>query len=425
MAEPFTSRLKHAWNAFFNRDPTADYNIGGGYSYRPDRVRFSRGNERSIVTSVYNRIALDVSAINIQHVQLDENDRFTSIVNSGLNNCLSLEANIDQTGRAFIQDVVMSMFDEGCVAIVPVDTTSDPNDGSYDIITMRTGKIVEWYPRHVKVRLYNDQTGRKEDVTLSKNFVAIVENPLYAVINEPNSTMQRLIRKLNLLDAIDEQSGSGKLDLIIQLPYIVKSEARRQQANQRREEIERQLTGSKYGIAYTDGTERITQLNRPVENNLMKQIEFLTSMLYSQLGMTQAVMDGTADEKTMLNYYDRSIEPIVSAIADEMKRKFLTKTARSQKKSIKYFRDPFNLVPVADLAEIADKFTRNEIMTSNEIRQVIGMKPSDDPKADELRNSNISQSKEEIANVNANVNADNKDSTDDKKNNEEVENQNG
>lgn len=388
------SRLKHAWNAFFsNRDPTSSYrDVGMGYSYRPDRVRLTRGNERSIVTSVYNRIALDASAIDIIHARLDDNDRFTSIIDSGLNNCLTVEANIDQTGRSFFQDVVMSMLDEGCVAIVPVDTTTDPTiSGSYDVNTMRTGKILEWYPSHVKVKVYNEKTGKKDDIILPKSMVAIIENPLYAVINEPNSTMQRLIRKLNLLDVIDEQSGSGKLDLIIQLPYVIKTEARRQQAEQRRKDIEMQLSGSKYGIAYTDGTERITQLNRSVENNLMKQIEYLTNMLYSQLGITQTILDGTADDKTMLNYYNRTIEPIVSAIVDEMKRKFLTKTARSQKQSILFFRDPFKLVPVSELAEIADKFTRNEIMSSNEIRQIVGMKPSDDPKADELRNKNLSE----------------------------------
>ena len=392
----FMDRIQRGWNAFRNRDPTTEYSDTGlGYAYRPDRVRFTRGNERSIVTSVYNRIALDVAAINIQHVQLDDNNRFTSVVESGLNSCLNLEANIDQTGRAFVQDIVMSMFDEGCVAVVPVDTTQDPEiTDSYDILSMRTGKILEWKPRHVKVRVYNDRTGMKEDLLLPKKQVAIIENPLYAVINEPNSTMQRLIRKLCLLDAVDEQSSSGKLDLIIQLPYVVKTEARRQQANDRRKQIEEQLTGSKYGIAYTDGTERITQLNRPVENNLMKQIEYLTSMLYSQLGITQAILDGTADDKTMLNYYSRTIEPIISAIVDEMKRKFLTKTARSQKKSIMFFRDPFKLVPVNDIAEIADKFTRNEILSSNEVRQIIGIKPSKDPKADELRNKNLSEPKE-------------------------------
>lgn len=394
MDESIASRLKHAWNAFLNRDPTKYKDLGGSYSYRPDRPRFSRGNEKSIVTSVYNRIALDVSSINIQHVQLDENNRFTETVDSNLNACLSLEANVDQTGRAFIQDVVMSMFDEGVVAIVPIETDRDPDNGSFEIYSMRTGKILEWFPRHVRVRVYNDRTGRKEDIIMAKDTVAIIENPLYAVINEPNSTMQRLIRKLNLLDIIDEQSSSGKLDLIIQLPYVIKTEARRQQAELRRKDIENQLSGSKYGIAYTDGTERITQLNRPVENNLMKQIEYLTNLLYSQLGLTQAIMDGSADDKTMLNYYNRTIEPIVSAIVDEMKRKFLTKTARSQRKSILFFRDPFKLVPVADLAEIADKFTRNEIMTSNEIRQIVGMKPSNDPRADELRNKNLSEPSE-------------------------------
>ena len=385
--------LQHAWSAFRNKDPAIRYgDIGPGYGYRPDRVRFTRGNERSIVTSVYNRITLDASAINIYHARLDDNNRFTEIIESGLNTCLTLEANIDQTARAFFQDAVMSMLDEGCVALVPVDTTLDPNvTGSYDIQSMRTAQILEWYPERVRLRLYNERIGRKEDITLPKNMVAIIENPLYSVMNEPNSTMQRLIRKLNLLDVIDEQSGSGKLDLIIQLPYVIKTDARRRQAEERRKEIENQLTGSKYGIAYTDGTERITQLNRAVDNNLMTQIEYLTSMLYSQLGITQSILDGSADDKTMLNYYNRTIEPIISAIVDEMKRKFLTKTARSQKQSILFFRDPFKLVPVADISEIADKFTRNEIMTSNEIRQIVGMKPSDDPKADELRNSNISE----------------------------------
>lgn len=387
------SRLKHAWNAFMNRDPTeVDYDIGPAYYYRPDRPRLTRGNERSIVTAVYNRIALDVSDIDIRHVRLDKNGRYIEDIDSGLNNCLTVEANIDQTGKAFIQDVVMSMLDEGCVAIVPVDTTINPKvTGSYDINSMRTGKIVQWYPQHVKVRLYNDQNGRKEEVTLPKSMVAIVENPLYAVMNEPNSTLQRLIRKLNLLDYVDEQTGAGKLDLIIQLPYVIKSNARRQQAEDRRADIERQLKDSKYGIAYTDGTERITQLNRPVENNLMKQIEYLTSMLYSQLGINQAVLDGTADEKTMLNYTNRSIGPIISAIVDEMKRKFLTKTARSQMQSIRYFKDPFKLVPVNEIAEISDKLTRNEIASSNEIRQIIGWKPSQDPAADELRNKNLNQ----------------------------------
>lgn len=395
MPETFVSRFKRSWNVFLGRDHTMYYrDVGASYSYRPDRPRFSRGNEKSIVTSVYNRIAMDVASVGIQHVRLDDNDRFTEVINSGLNNCLNLEANIDQSGRAFIQDVVMSMFDEGCVAIVPVDTDRDPETGSFEINTLRTGKILEWYPRHVRVRVYNDRTGQKEDLTLSKETVAIIENPLFAVMNEPNSTMQRLIRKLNLLDVVDEQSSSGKLDLIIQLPYVIKTDTRRAQAEQRRADIERQLSGSKYGIAYTDGTERITQLNRPIENNLMKQIEYLTAMVYSQLGITQAVLDGSADEKTMLNYDNRTVEPIVSAIVDALKRTFLTKTARSQKQSIMFFRDPFRLVPVTDLAEIADKFTRNEIMTSNEIRQIVGMKPSKDPKADELRNKNLNESSE-------------------------------
>lgn len=388
----FGSWLKHKWNAFLDRNPYSyRADVGPGYTYRLDRPRMSRGNERSIITSVFNRVALDVAAINIKHVRLDENRRYTETIDSSLNYCFDVEANVDQTGRAFFQDVVVSMMDEGVVAIVPVDTDIDPAiTDSWKIETLRTGKILEWYPKHVKVRLYNDHEGRKEDVLLPKSMVAIIENPLYAVINEPNSTLQRLIRKLNLLDVVDEQSSSGKLDLIIQLPYVIKTEARRQQAENRRKDIEQQLSGSKYGIAYTDGTERITQLNRSVENNLMKQVEYLTSMLYSQLGITQSILDGSADEKTMLNYYNRTIEPIVAAIVDEMKRKFLTKTARSQKQSIMFFRDPFKLVPVNELAEIADKFTRNEIMTSNEIRQIIGMRPSSDPNADELRNKNLS-----------------------------------
>lgn len=392
MEMSFGSRLKHAWNAFTGNVQMNYRDLGMSHSYRADRPRMSRGNERSIVTSVYNRIALDVAALNVQHVRLDENGRFLSVIDDGLNNCLTLEANVDQTARSFVQDVVISMFDEGSVAIVPVDTTTDPNvSGSYDIQSLRVGQILDWYPQHIRARVYNEQTGRKEDIVVPKSAVAIIENPLYAVINEPNSTMQRLIRKLNLLDVIDEQSGSGKLDLIIQLPYVIKTEARRQQAENRRKDIENQLSGSKYGIAYTDGTEHITQLNRSVNNNLMSQIEYLTSMLYSQLGITQSILDGTADEKTMLNYNNRTIEPIISAIVDEMKRKFLTKTARSQHQSISFFRDPFKLVPVNDIAEIADKFTRNEIMTSNEIRQVVGMKPSEDPRADELRNKNLSE----------------------------------
>ena len=392
-------RLQHAWNAFVYNDNsyTNPQNLGGFSTFKPDRVHFSRGVEKSIVTSVYNRLALDVASLVIKHVRLDENGRYMEEVNSGLQNCLNVEANIDQTGRAFLQDVVMSMLDEGCVAIVPVDTTVNPAvSGSYEINTMRTGKILEWYPAHVRIRVYNDKKGIHEELTLPKSSVAIIENPLYAVINEPNSTMQRLIRKLNLLDVVDEQTSSGKLDLIIQLPYVIKSEARKRQAEERRKDIEMQLSGSKYGIAYTDGTERITQLNRPAENNLMKQVEYLTSMLYSQLGLTQSIMDGSADEKTMLNYYNRTIEPIIAAIVDEMKRKFLTKTARSQRQTVMYFRDPFKLVPVNEIAEIADKFTRNEIMTSNEIRQVVGMMPSKDPGADELRNKNLKQSGEEI-----------------------------
>ena len=390
----FLDRLQHGWNAFVkNRDPTPSYAYyGDSYFYRPDRPRFTRGNERTITTSVYNRIALDVASIDVKHCRIDGNGRFKSEITSGLNTCLNLEANLDQTGRAFRQDIVMSMLDEGCVAIVPVETTIDPKvSESYDISSMRVGKILEWYPAHVKVRVYNEKIGKKEDIVVPKKTVGIIENPLFAVINEPNSTMQRLIRKLALLDQIDEQSGSGKLDLIIQLPYVIKTEARRNQAEDRRKDIERQLSGSKYGIAYTDGTERITQLNRPVENNLMKQIEYLTSMLYSQLGITQTILDGTADDKTMLNYYSRTVEPIISAIVDEMKRKFLSKTARTQGQTILFFRNPFKLVPVNDIAEIADKFSRNEIMTSNEIRQVIGMMPSDDPKADQLVNSNIRQ----------------------------------
>lgn len=392
----FSSRLKHAWTVFMNRDPTADYrDTGPGYSTRPDRTRLTRGNERSIVTSIYNRIAIDVAAINVNHCRIDENDRFVENISSSLNTCLNLEANIDQTGRAFMQDVVMSLLDEGCVAIVPVETTIDPAvSSSYDILSMRTGKILEWKPKHIRVRVYNEQSGQREDITVPKKNVAIIENPLYAVMNEPNSTMQRLIRKLNLLDAVDEQSGSGKLDMIIQLPYVIKSEARRKQADKRIKDIEDQLKGP-YGIAYTDGTEKIVQLNRPIENNLMKQIEYLTNMLYSQLGITQTVLDGTADEQTMLNYHSRTIEPIISAIVDEMKRKFLTKTARSQRQTIKFFRDPFRLVPIGNIAEIADKFTRNEVLTSNEIRQIVGMKPSDDPKADRLVNSNLNQPEEQ------------------------------
>ena len=393
-----TDRLQHAWNAFLNKDPTKSYyGYGSASYYKPDRMRPTMGNERSMVVSVYNRIAMDVASIDIFHARLDEDGRFTEQIASGLNECLTLSANMDQTGKAFLQDVVMSMMDEGCVAIVPVETTTNPTvTGSFDISSLRTGRIKEWYPAHVKVELYNEKTGRKEDVTLPKKMVAIIENPLYAVMNEPNSTLKRLIYKLNLLDVIDEQSGSGKLDLIIQLPYVIKTPARKEQAEQRRKDIEMQLAGSKYGIAYTDGTEKITQLNRPVENNLMKQIEYLTNMLYGQLGLTPEILNGSADEKAMLNYYNRTVEPIISAIVDEMKRKFLTKTARTQGQSIVYFRNPFKLVPVAELAEISDKLTRNEIASSNEIRQIIGWKPSDEPGADELRNKNLNQSAAEL-----------------------------
>ena len=389
----FGARVKSAWNAFRNQNPYPNYGDNGSYGgsyYRPDRVRISTRNEKSIITSIFNKMALDVANIDIRHCKLDDNDRFLDYVDSKLDNCIRLEANIDQTGKAFIQDAVMSMFDEGHVAIVPVDTIGDPlNTKSYEICTMRTGRVTAWYPSSVRVELYNERKGIREEITLPKYMVAIVENPLYAVMNEPNSTLQRLIRKLNLLDTIDEQSGSGKLDLIIQLPYIVKSPARKAQAEERRKDIENQLKGSKYGIAYTDGTEKITQLNRPVENNLLKQVEYLTSMLYSQLGITEGVLDGTAEEGVMSNYYSRTIEPIISAIVDEMIRKFLTKTARSQKQTIMYFRDPFKLVPTEKMADIADKFTRNEILTSNEIRAVVGRKPSDDPRADMLINSNL------------------------------------
>lgn len=387
----FSDRLYHAWNAFLNKDPTSYYrNVGAGYSYRPDRPRLSQGNERSIVTSIFNRIALDVASLTFQHVRLDNEGRFLEVIDSGLNECLTVEANVDQSARAFIQDVVLSMLDEGCVAIVPIDTTIDPTkSGAFDIDSMRVAEILEWYPRHIRVRVYNDQTGYKEDKIVPKSMAAIIENPLYAVVNERNSTMQRLIRKLNLLDVIDEQSGSGKLDLIIQLPYTIKTDARRQQAEQRRKDIEQQLSGSKYGIAYTDGTEHITQLNRAVENNLMSQIEYLTSMVYAQLGMTTGVLDGSANESTMTNYYTRTVEVIASVIVDEMIRTFLTKTARSQKQSIMFFRDPFRLIPMSEFAEIADKLTRNEIATSNEVRQEIGWKPSKDPTADELRNKNL------------------------------------
>lgn len=389
--------LRHSWDVFRNREPTY-YNIGSSSTYRPDRTRTFIRNEQSIVTSIYTRIALDVASINIRHCRVDEDGRFKEYISSGLDNCLNLEANIDQTGRAFKQDIVESMFDEGVVAIVPVDTTMDPTKtGSYDIQTMRTGKILEWYPEHVKVQLYNQKTGHREELILHKRIVGIIENPMYSIINEPNSTMQRLIRKLTLLDRVDETTSSGKLDMIIQLPYVIKSDHRRKEAEKRKKDIEEQLKGP-YGIAYVDGTEKIIQLNRPVENNLMKQVEYLRNELYSQLGITQEVLNGTADEQTMLNYNSRTIEPIVSAITDEMTRKFLTKTARSQSQTIKFFRDPFRLVPVNNIAEIADKFTRNEVLTSNEIRGVIGFKPSDDPKADKLINSNLNQPDEKQTN---------------------------
>lgn len=402
MAETLFSRAKRAWNVFANKQDNPQeqyirrYSVYSSGGSRPDRPRFTRGNERSIVTAVYNRIALDVAAINVKHVRLDGNGRFTSVVDSDLNQCLTLAANIDQTSRAFMQDIVISLLDEGCVAIVPVDTSDSPDKtGSYSIETMRVGKVTEWFPRQVRVMLYNDQTGHHEEVLCDKENVAIVENPLYAVINEPNSTMQRLIRKMNLLDYVDEQVGSDKLNLIIQLPYAVKSDMQRDRATDRIHQIESQLRDNKYGIAYVDATEKVTQLNRSIDNDLLKQIEYLTTLLYSQLGITQSVMDGTADEKTMLNYTNRTVEPIISAIVDEMKRKFLTKTARTQGQSIIFFRDPFKLVPIDNIAEIADKFTRNEIMTPNEMRQVIGMMPSSDPQADELRNRNISESSAE------------------------------
>lgn len=393
-----SSRIKNAWNTFRNKNPAEEFKapIGVSYSYRPDRPRYTGGRDKSIITSLFTRIALDVATLDFKHVELNDDDAFIKEVDSELNNCLKVEANIDQTGRAFMQDVVMSMLDEGVVAIVPVDTTIDPNQtNSYDILSMRTGKIINWYPQHVKVRLYNENTGRHEDILLSKHDVGIVENPFYALINERNSVNQRLIRKLALIDITDERVASGKLDLVVQLPYTIKGEARRAQANERRKELEDQLANSKYGIGYIDGTEHITQLNRSVENNLLKNVEYLQSNLFSQLGMTQAILDGTADEQTMLNYYSRTIEPIANAIIDEMTRKFLTRTARSQHKAIRYFRDPFKLIPVGQIAEIADKFTRNEVLTSNEIRQKIGVKPSKDPKADQLINSNISQPAEE------------------------------
>lgn len=398
----FLDRLKHAWNAFaeYGNDPpnrNSFYypkytDLGMISTYRPDRVYFTRGQERSLVSTVYNRIAIDVAGVDIKHVKVDGDERFMSVVDSGLNDCLNFQTNKDQTARAFIQDIVMSMFDEGCVAVIPIDTSINPNKtSSYDILTMRVGKILQWYPDYVMVEVYNDRNGKKEQITVPKKTTAIIENPLYAIMNEPNSVLQRLITKFNLLDAIDAQTGSGKLDLIVQLPYVIKTEMRREQAEKRRADIEQQLTESKYGIAYTDGTEKITQLNRPVENNLMKQIEYLTSMLFSQLGITQAILDGTADEKTMLNYMSRTVKPILRAITEEMGRKFITKTGRSQGQRIMYFNNPFELIPVSNLADLADKFTRNEIMSPNEVRQIVGLKPVKNEKADELRNRNLNE----------------------------------
>lgn len=389
----FLDRVRRAWNVFKNKDPTHRWDDGIGYSYRPDRMRYTRGNERSIITSVYNRLSVDTAKNSILHVRLDEQGRYLETVKSGLNSCLTLSANIDQTGRAFVQDAVQSMLDEGCVALVPIDTDDEPKDSkNFKIYTIRTGKIVNWYPTHVRVNVYNERTGEREDIDVPKATTAIVENPFYAVMNEPSSTMSRLARKLGLLDVVDEHASSGRLDMIIQLPYVIKTEARRQQAEIRRKDIEQQLSEGKYGIAYTDGTERITQLNRPVENNLMKQIEYLTNLLFSQLGITQAILDGTADDKTMQNYYQRVIEPILSAFADEMKRKFLTEDARDEdNQSIMFFTDPLKMIAPSQLAELADKLTRNEIVTSNEIRQAIGMPPSKDPNADVLRNKNLSE----------------------------------
>lgn len=390
------SRLKHAWNAFLNLDPAdKGYSpeLGAGYGVRPDRVRMYFANERSIISSIYTRIAVDVASKALKHVRLDSDGRYVEDIDSGLNNCLTLETNLDQAAQAFKIDMVLSLLDKGVIAVVPVDTTLNPRlTGGYDVNTMRVGNITQWYPRHVRVDLYNEQTGRRQEVLLEKKFVCIIENPLYAVMNEPNSTLQRIIRKLGLLDVVDEQSSSGKLDMIIQLPYVIKSEARRQQAEQRRQDIEFQLKGSQYGIAYTDGTEKITQLNRAAENNLLEQVTYLLKLLYGQLGLTEEVMNGTADEKTMLNYESRTLRPILDAITQEMRRKFLTKTARTQSQSIEYFTDPFRLVPLSVIAELADKFTRNEILSSNEIRVITGFKPRQDPKADQLRNSNMPQS---------------------------------
>ena len=398
MADPL-SVIRHAWGLFTNtnnKNPTVKPE-GSSYTISPTRPRFTRGNERTIVTSVYNRIAIDASNIDVMHVRLDDEGRFKEPIKSNLNNCLTVEANIDQSSRSFMLDVVISLLDEGCVAVVPVKTTLNPNNTeSYDIDELRTGRIMEWFPKHVLVKLYNDETGMYQDVTLPKSQVAIIENPLYTIMNEPNSTMQRLIHKLSLLDIIDEESSSGKMDLIIQLPYIIKNDTKRSQAEERRKQIEDQLRGSRYGVAYIDGTEKVTQLNRSVENNILKQVEYLTNLLYSQLGLTQTIMDGTADENAMNNYYNRTVEPVVSAIIDEFHRKFLTKTARTQGQAIMFFRDPFKLMSVTSIADTADKFTRNELLTSNEFRQIIGRKPSTDPKADMLLNKNISHAPEEM-----------------------------
>jgi hypothetical protein len=403
-------RLRHAWNAFLNQDKdrvrSSEY--GGSYGSRPDRIRPIIANERSLIASIYTRLSIDVAAVPLRHIRQDEEDRYVEDVRSGLNECLTVEANIDQAARALRQDIALTLFDRGSAAIVPVDTTLNPEtSGSFDIKTLRVGDVVAWHPEHVRVNLYNQETGRREEVTLEKKFVAIVDNPLYTIMNEPNSTLQRLLRKLQLLDLVDEQNSSGKLDMVIQLPYVVKSETRREQAEQRRKDVEFQLTGSKYGIAYIDGTEKITQLNRAVENNLLGQVEMLMKMLYGQLGLTEEIMNGTADEATMINYFNRTIEPLVSAVVEAMTRSFLTKTARSQGQTVTFFRDPFKLVPVKDLAEIADKFTRNEVLSANELRSALGIKPSKDPKADELRNSNMPQVSDIPADTAADVGSEN------------------
>lgn len=398
----FLERLQQGWNAFRGRDrPSSPMEYGAGYSYRPDRYRTRFSNERSIINAIVNRIAVDASSIEMVHARVNQNGRYEETIQSSLNNAMTIEANTDQTGRALFLDGIESMCDEGCVAVVPVDTSTNPETGAYSIYTLRIGKIVQWYPQHVRIRLYNERTGRNEEITMEKSTVAIVENPLYAIMNEPNSIFQRLLRKMALLDAVDEQTSSGRMDLIVQLPYTVRSEAKQQYAEKRRAEIEQQLTGSKYGVAYIDATEHIVQLNRPVENNLMSQIEYLTNMMYSQLGITPEILNGTADEKTMLNYYNRIIEPILCAFSDEFKRKFLTKTARSQGQSILFIRDPFKLASINSIAEMSDKFTRNAILSSNEIRGILGFKPSDDPEANKLKNNNLNHPEgEQLATVN-------------------------